>query len=362
MTAQGKINASKVQIGDRIIVRDTDSNFSSGYSITCSHTKTGETVRVARVTGKSAVVASNGRRAQRWYKIETTEGSFEAAPIQTMFLAPEDAAGIKRARVEALAEDAERAEKAELSSGNAAVDAWCEANDADAEQERLERVAAEERATARLEAPVEPEKADPYWTKGPGVQVLQRDAELAAGAFEVMHSMCTVDNHDGCISPEQALPQREPGRALVEELLGEDVDQAMGLPDASEADAAAVVARHAKPLAVQPRIQVLLRPLGAEVMERASRHTFGAVGAEWGALEGRRVRIACMDGDVFHQRPLMLLEAGERELDWKNAGDTTINGPQAIMVGGIVLVDGCRVYRVTANPIPGYAPVLTPVK
>lgn len=107
MTAKGKINASKVQINDRIIVRDMDTQVEGRSAITCSHTKTGETVRVARVIGKIAVY-TEGRRAQRWYRIETTEGSFEAAPIQTMWLAPEDAAGVKRARVEAEAENNDR--------------------------------------------------------------------------------------------------------------------------------------------------------------------------------------------------------------------------------------------------------------
>jgi hypothetical protein len=354
MTAAGKVNASKVQIGDRIIVRDTDSNFSSGYSITCSHTKTGETVRVARVTGKSAVVASNGRRAQRWYKIETTEGSFEAAPIQTMFLAPEDAAGIKRAQVEALAEDAERTQAQELSSGNAAVDAWCEENDAEAERERLERVASQ----ARQETHSVKANSEGYWTKGCGADILQRDAERAAGSSH-LGDTAHASTSEHTPAP---LPQREPGRALVEELLGEDVDKAMGLPDASEAEAAAVVTRHARPIRPGYRAQTLLQRLDGEILERASRETYVAVGAEWGRLEGLRVRIGCMDGDVFHQRPLMIVEAGDRELDWTKTGTQTVDMPVALHVGSMVLVDSSRVYTVDVSPLAGETPRLYPVK
>jgi hypothetical protein len=107
MTAKGKVNASKVSIGDRIIVRAFESNFREG-TITPSATKTKEGDRIARVIGKKFGNVSNyGRRTQRWYQVETTEGTFEASPIQTMWLAPEDAAGIKRAHVEALIEDAD---------------------------------------------------------------------------------------------------------------------------------------------------------------------------------------------------------------------------------------------------------------
>jgi hypothetical protein len=389
MTAAGKINASKVQAGDRIIVRDTRDGVDGKPGITCSHTKTGEGRRVARVIGKTQVNADNyGRRTQRWYRIETTEGSFDAAPIQTMFLAPDDAAGIKRAYVEALAEDAERTQAAELSSGNAAVDAWCEENDAEAERERLERAASQ----ARLEARVAPQKPDTYWTEGPGVQVLQRDAELAAGASErpLAEELSAQDKANAWAGAQtdrlvrehaedlenawrvtdagrnalqaEPLPQREPGRALVEELLGQDVDKAMGLPEASEADAAAVVARHARPIRPGYRAQTLLQRLDSEVLERASRETYVAVGAEWGRLEGLRVRIGCMDGDVFHQRPLMIVEAGDRELDWTKTGTQTVDMPVALHVGSMVLVDSSRVYTVDVSPLAGETPRLYPVK
>lgn len=101
MTAQGKINASRVQINDRIIVKTYE-----GGTFAPSNTKTGEGVQIARVTGKSMVYGGCGNR--RIYSIETTAGTFEAAPIQTMWLAPEDAAGVKRAHAEALAENVAR--------------------------------------------------------------------------------------------------------------------------------------------------------------------------------------------------------------------------------------------------------------
>lgn len=121
MTAKGKINASKVQIGDRIIVKVYTRNNEADHvtlnwleldrAVGPSTTKTGEGVQVARVINKTAkMMEGRGfhRRGQRVYVIETSAGTFEAAPIQTMWLAPEDAAGVKRAHVEALAENKDR--------------------------------------------------------------------------------------------------------------------------------------------------------------------------------------------------------------------------------------------------------------
>lgn len=104
MPAAGKTNASRVQINERIIVRVSEDG-----TVRPSDTKTGEGVHVARVTGKGAVQGgrtNTGRGTSRMhYSIETTSGTISAAPIQTMWLAPEDAAGVKRAHVEALAEN-----------------------------------------------------------------------------------------------------------------------------------------------------------------------------------------------------------------------------------------------------------------
>lgn len=102
MTAQGKINASKLQVNDRIMVQVTEGG------VWFSRNKTGEGVQVARVLDKTSR-AAQGYESRGKYIIHTTAGSFEAAPIQTMWLAPEDAAGIKRAYAEAQAEDADRA-------------------------------------------------------------------------------------------------------------------------------------------------------------------------------------------------------------------------------------------------------------
>jgi hypothetical protein len=99
MTAKGKINASNVTTNDRIIV-NTNGGAYEGDTIRPSATKTGEGVVIVRVLDK---LKAAGRRG---YVIVTSAGSFYAEPIQTMFLAPEDNAGIKRAYAEAVAEDA----------------------------------------------------------------------------------------------------------------------------------------------------------------------------------------------------------------------------------------------------------------
>jgi hypothetical protein len=118
MTAKGKINASNVTTGDRIIVKawfDAEGH----ERITESATKTGDGVFVARVIAKTFRAAQGPYEARGRYVIETTAGSFEAAPIQTMWLAPEDNAGLKRAHAEALAEKIEH-ERAEIDT------AWAE--------------------------------------------------------------------------------------------------------------------------------------------------------------------------------------------------------------------------------------------
>jgi hypothetical protein len=101
MTAKGKINASNVTTTDRIIV-NTNGGAYEGDTVRPSATKTGEGVVIARVLDK---LKAAGRRG---YVIVTSAGSFYAEPIQTMWLAPEDNAGIKRAYAEALIEDAAR--------------------------------------------------------------------------------------------------------------------------------------------------------------------------------------------------------------------------------------------------------------
>jgi hypothetical protein len=101
--AKGKVNASEAQAGMRIIVKvryDAEGH----ATISPSQTKTGEGVFVARIIEKGFRAA--GRyEARGKYVIHTSAGSFDAAPIQTMWLAPEDSAGIKRAHAEALEMD-----------------------------------------------------------------------------------------------------------------------------------------------------------------------------------------------------------------------------------------------------------------
>jgi len=111
--AQGKENAANIKVGDRILVkhytmdnegdRETLTWLGKERALGISRTKTGAGVTVARVLDVQAVMVTGGRRNKRVYNIITTEGVLENnAPIQTMIMAPEDAAGIKRAHAEAL--------------------------------------------------------------------------------------------------------------------------------------------------------------------------------------------------------------------------------------------------------------------
>lgn len=101
MTAAGRINASKVQAGDRVLIDPTIRVY-GGDTAGPARTKTGPDTVVARVTFK----VKHSR--ERGYVITTTAGTFYAEPIQTMWLAPEDNAGVKRAHVAALIEEIER--------------------------------------------------------------------------------------------------------------------------------------------------------------------------------------------------------------------------------------------------------------
>lgn len=112
--AAGKVNASEATEGMRIIVK-VSYDAEGHATVSPSRTKTGEGVFVARIIEKGFRAA--GRyEARGKYVIHTSAGSFDAAPIQTMFLAPEDTAGIKRAMVEAQAEDEARTAAAELAA------------------------------------------------------------------------------------------------------------------------------------------------------------------------------------------------------------------------------------------------------
>lgn len=130
--AQGKENAANIKVGDRILVKHYNQEneadratlewLGKDRALGISRTKTGEGVTVARVLEVQAVMVQ-GRRAQRRYNIITTEGVLENnAPIQTMIMAPEDAAGIKRAHVEALAQEAARQVETEMAEAAMAAD------------------------------------------------------------------------------------------------------------------------------------------------------------------------------------------------------------------------------------------------
>jgi hypothetical protein len=241
----------------------------------------------------------------------------------------------------------------------------------DAELKAQRKLTAEE--DAKLEAPMQAEthsvkaNSEGYWTKGCGADILARDTQAvpafpndnrapvageqvmtaprdSAGGWKVTdagRNPLTAGHPEDVV--ELDLPQRTPGLALTQELTGQQ-----------------------QPLVVAERptrrLAVLLRDLGAEVLERATRETFVAVGAEWKHLEGTRVRIGCMGGDVFHQRNLHIMEAGSgQELDWKRAGDASVDTALTLHVGATVLVDGCRVYQVQASRA-GDLPMLVPVK
>lgn len=137
MTAKGKINASNVNDTHRIIV-NTNSGAYEGDTIRPSATKTGEGVVVTRVLEK--LKCSN----RRGYIIVTGVGSFYAEPIQTMFLAPEDAPGVKRAHVEALEENKRQ--------DRAATPAEVEAATTGADQAAAIRDAAQAARTAPTQA------------------------------------------------------------------------------------------------------------------------------------------------------------------------------------------------------------------
>jgi hypothetical protein len=94
MLAAGKTNASQAREGDRILIQ-----FALGGVPVLSPTKTG--AEVVRITGKSFAQAGRGQ-ARGTFTLHTTAGDIAGLQaIQTMWLAPEDAAGVKRAEKEA---------------------------------------------------------------------------------------------------------------------------------------------------------------------------------------------------------------------------------------------------------------------
>jgi len=143
MTAKGKINASNLQVNDRILIDTAVVNFDGNVHPGVASTKTGKSVTVARVTSKARRDAQGMYERRGKYIIETTAGTIEAAPIQTMWLAPEDPAGIKRAYAEALAENEDRKAEA-VRAAESAREAELADAEAVAHRERIEAAEAAE--------------------------------------------------------------------------------------------------------------------------------------------------------------------------------------------------------------------------
>ena len=280
-------------------------------------------------------------------------------PGQVMKAGPTRAALMRRG----LVWDMEAAVSVAGTLTEAGIQVWRKANpeapmtDAEAENNSAEEVEELESLglTDPLEAPLpktpaqqDAENGDRYARGSMSADVKARDAEgwrvtdAARNELSVNVQAAACPAGDSCSGAAfpghlEHLPQRVPGEALTQELTGE-----------------------AEPLSTaRPgyRPSVLLRPVRGEVVERATRETFIAVGAIWGRLQGKRVRIVCMDGDVFHQRPLMIVEAGVTELSWVKPTDVSMNMPIPLREGTTVLVDGCRVYRVHCS-----APGMTAVR
>ena len=241
--------------------------------------------------------------------------------------------------------------------------------------------------------PVEPELeiVDPLETPRPKTPAQRtadegdRNAKVRREneSAEIMHSMCTVDSHDGCISlgdfgPEQALqrrdvllgadvtwqdngtvmvenlPQRTPGKALTEELTGEvfapvsasaDLEE-LGVTEGTPKDVSAVVVEHSG--RTGHVAQVLLREVQDSpggIYDRMSREIFIAAGSAWGALMGRQVRIAAEHGDVIHKRRLTIVPAAPGIVLWTNDGDRSVSAG-SLRRGDTILIDGVRVYQV----------------
>lgn len=202
---------------------------------------------------------------------------------------------------------------------------------------------------------------DRYFTHGCGADTLKRDApEAEAPRFDFAERAAAQVKRNAEIAAraasyvDRALPQREPGKALVEELLGGEVDEAMGLPAmVTDREVAEVLRDHSieKLTPVNP-LSVLLRPVRGELVDRATRETFVAVGDVWGVREGYRFRIVCEDSsDMLHGRPLMFMWVGEPQ--WMLAGDESCDTPRPLLEGTVVQINGWVSYQVQARP--GYA-------
>lgn len=212
-----------------------------------------------------------------------------------------------------------------------------------------------------LEAELPPLAEDRYFTHGAGADTLKRDApEAEAPRFDFAARAAAQVKRDRKYAAQassyvdRALPQREPGKALVEELLGGEVDEAMGLPaGVTDTEVADVLREHAveKLTPVNP-LSVLLRPVRGELVDRATREAFVAVGDVWGALEGSRVRIVCEDSsDMLHSRPLLLwpLRQSWDELHWADDADVTTFPWAPLLEGTVVQINGWAAYQLRSQ-------------
>jgi hypothetical protein len=186
MPAAGRTNASQLTEGTRIIVKiqRNDAGLMTGWNI--SRTKTGEDVMVARVTGKTK--AAN----RRGYYVQTSVGMSEVymEPIQTMWLAPEDPAGIKRAHAEALAlnetMDAYPVDEDGPSAEERMVESLAETATPAAEAVKLtteERAAARDAKRADEVAALREEFTSRPWDAGRRLAIRLRLAQLSATVY-----------------------------------------------------------------------------------------------------------------------------------------------------------------------------------
>jgi hypothetical protein len=415
MTAKGKINASTVQPGDRIIVKLERNDAGLHTATSWSRTKTGEDVMVARVTGKQK---TGGRRG---YVIETTAGDFYAEPIQTMWLAPEDAAGVKRAHVEALAEHAERLPEITKAEVNAAgkkladaleggaisvedfdqLQGFHQAAIADMDRGSYDRARSwvhtirEELDKARAKAWKVTDAGRNEMTLGGQCEPVELDetAQLAGWArslnSETLAHVLRTAEVDGdqrmqevarraiaekLEQPAQtAAAARNTGDAYMTqgpgvqvaqrdaELVSLDAARVMrqldGASIAIESGADPVDAL-AEVIPLPMALQITLERTDGEVMEVASPQTFVLHGLGAGNWRGVEVRAVGMDGDLMEKRPLYLLNAGVKtEMRWAREGVVS-RSAGVLRPGQAVLVDG-QPYRLDGDD---WQPRLVPVR
>lgn len=115
MTATGRLTASKVTPGTRILVSRESAEWAAlmerDAMLVPARTLTGDDVQTVLVTDTSSALTepvAGERRRSRIYTLATSAGPVVLSPHQTVRVAPETPAAIKRAHVAALAENVER--------------------------------------------------------------------------------------------------------------------------------------------------------------------------------------------------------------------------------------------------------------